>query len=128
MSGISRLVDPNPPLNAAQVQAALAAALAANPPSTIKSIQRGVINVSGSNVLAGTVTITSVNQAKAELRFLGSSGFVYVSSAVGFSQGGYRYAYNPGVRMRLTSQTTIEWYRSIATFSGTLSYELIEKV
>lgn len=47
----------------------------ASAPMRIKSIQRGVILIfNGSGTATGTATITSVNVAKTELRFLGHYG------------------------------------------------------
>lgn len=42
--------------------------------ATIKAIQRGVISISPGNTSA-TATITAVDTAKSELRFLGGSGY-----------------------------------------------------
>lgn len=42
--------------------------------ATIKAIQRGVISISTGDTSA-TATITAVDMAKTELRFLGGSGF-----------------------------------------------------
>lgn len=42
--------------------------------ATIKAIQRGVISISPGNTSA-TATITAVDTAKTELRYLGGSGF-----------------------------------------------------
>ena len=42
--------------------------------ATIKAIQRGVISIAA-GAASGTATITSVDTAKSELRFLGGSGY-----------------------------------------------------
>lgn len=80
---------------------------------SIKSIQRGTVQVDGNS---GTnVTITAVNPAKTELRFLGFSSF---SDDVGFA-----------CRISLTNSTTITAVRG-ATYNGgtyaTVSWELTE--
>ena len=69
MSFVSRLIDPNPPLTSDQVQAAAAAALAASPPSPIRSIQRGRITL-GSTEIEKTVTITQVQTGKSVVNLL----------------------------------------------------------
>ena len=113
MSFVSRLVDPNPPLTADQVQAAAAAALAASPTSPVASIQRGDIGVTG--VATSTVvTVVEVDLTKAMLNFLGTTGF----SAVG----------GTGVRIQLTSATQITWKRINSSSDGRITYELIEYV
>ena len=126
MSFVSRLIDPNPPLTSAQVQQAVAAALQANAPSPIQKIQRGVITVPTGATDSGTVTILAVNMAKADLRFLGASGFGYVSQVHGTGRA-YQYGVYGGAMIRLASSTTIEWTKG-RDAGGNISYEVVESV
>lgn len=76
---------------------------------SIKGIQRGTIAATTSGV---TATITAVNTAKTELRFLGGSG----------NDGVSQYAVVP--RLVLTNSTTITATTSAGT--ATVSWELTE--
>lgn len=73
----------------------------------IKSIQRGTITA------GSTATITSVNTAKSELRWLGQSGIS------GISTGTLAASF---FRIELTSATTI----TASSGTGTISWELTE--
>ena len=122
MSFVSRLIDPNPPLTAAQVQAAAAAALIARP--AVASVQRGVIDISGFSGYVpsqdeGTVTITAVVLAKSVLRVLSIKGGRKIISA-SLMNGVPRAKwgdYYDGVVVKLSSATEISWERSEATGS-----------
>ena len=128
MSSITRLIDPNPPLTAAQVQAAAAAAIAAaDAPSPIQSIQRGT-TAARTHTTSTTVTITAVNTSKSCLRLLGARGMPIGSLT---ATGSSRYA---GCTIELENSTTIRVKREGLTDSGpqvaigTISYEVIEYV
>lgn len=88
--------------------------------SGIKSIQRGVITIPVS-AFSATATISSVNPAKSELRFLGGSGV---------ANDGTNWAVIAA--LRLTNATTItatrQFARSGNTFASdcTVSWELTE--
>ena len=74
MSFVSRLINPNPPLTAAQVQAAVAAALTAQPASektTVGLIQRGSVTTTLSST---QVTIIAIDVSKASINLLTSYG------------------------------------------------------
>ncbi|MGS0765904.1 hypothetical protein [Syntrophomonas curvata] len=73
--------------------------------SPIKSIQRGVINISTSGYSA-TATISSVNPAKSIINYLGYTG-------------------NEEVRLELTNSTTVTAYRGGSNIV-TVGYEVIE--
>ncbi len=77
----------------------------------VKSIQRGVITISGGT--SATATISAVVTAKTELRFLGGSGNDSVS----------QYAIIP--RIALTNTTTITATAELTT-TATVSWELTE--
>lgn len=80
--------------------------------AVIKSIQRGTISITGTN-LTNTATITAVNTAKAELRLVGQS----TTSSVLPS-----FAY-----LQLTDSTTITATRlSSSSSTTTVSYEVTE--
>lgn len=79
----------------------------AAPSGGIKSIQRGVITLTGG---AGTATISPVNTNKTELRHLGSQ-----SGSAGTGNG----------TLVLTNSTTVTAASSYAT--GTVSWELTER-
>ena len=123
MSFVSRLINPNPPLTPAQVQAAVAAALQANPPSPVRSIQRGVVTLM-SNEAEKDVTITNVDLAKAQLRVLGESGLLI---SAGSGQTATRAFL--GATLRLLHATTIRIELDASSHgSGSVSYEVIEYV
>lgn len=79
----------------------------------IKSIQRGVVAVSTSSNTT-TVTISAVNTAKTEVRFLGST--VYYGSAATFTDG----------YVSLTNSTTLTFLQKDIPNSGSYSWELTE--
>jgi hypothetical protein len=66
--------------------------------SNVKSIQRGVISI-GFSATSQTATISAVNPAKSELRFLGSTG--------GWSVGASAQMGVTMVNIVLTNSTTI---------------------
>lgn len=76
----------------------------------IKSVQRGAISATG---LSTTVTITAVNTAKSELRYLGTSS----------SNGTFGETL---VRLALTNSTTITASRDSSSGALTVSWELTE--
>jgi|GEM_PF-1918277 hypothetical protein len=80
--------------------------------SGIKGVQRGTITIpSGSG--SASATITAVNTAKTELRFLGT---VQAASSTDYL-----------ARVFLTNATTVTAYRSNTTIIGTdVSWELTE--
>ena len=87
--------------------------------SGIKSIQRGIVTISGANVTTATATIASVNTAKSSLTHLGT---------IGYDQGGNATADgSANTRLVLTNSTTITAARTFTT-SATLaaSWELVE--
>jgi hypothetical protein len=85
-------------------------------PSKIKSIQRGTISMVSAN--SATATITSVNTAKTELRFLG-----YSSNKVSGEEWTPRYS----TRLALTNATTVTATRNSTSIATTVvSYEVIE--
>lgn len=111
MSFVSRLINPNPPLTADQVQAAVVAALAASPPSPIRSIQRGTFTIPAQTGTSTTVTISSVTLGKS------SSNLLNLSS---FGHGEFVY-------LRLTAATQLTFYYPDQEISGAvISYEVIE--
>ena len=77
----------------------------------VKSIQRGVITISGGT--SATATISAVVTAKTELRFLGGSG----------NDSASQYAIIP--RIALTNTTTIAATAELTT-TATVSWELTE--
>ena len=77
----------------------------------IKSIQRGVITISGGS---GTATITSVNTAKSELRYLGMKTNVAADMTLSLMQ------------VVLTNSTTITATTHGVGGSPTVSWELTE--
>lgn len=80
--------------------------------TTIKSIQRGTITATSAGA---TATISSVNTAKTELRFLGGSG----------TDGGVTLCVVP--RIVLTNSTTITAIHPTLSGSGAVvSWELTE--
>lgn len=81
----------------------------------IKSIQRGVISITGA--ASATATVTSVNTAKTELRFLGTS---YGSGTMSPDQA---LAY-----LSLTNSTTITATRSGTSATAVnVAWELVER-
>ena len=80
----------------------------------IKSVQRGVVTVANGTA-SGSATISSVNTAKAELRFLGGTGQ---------DQGTSNYLVSP--KISLTNSTTVSVSFSSATNNGQVSWELTE--
>lgn len=81
--------------------------------NAIKSIQRGSGNFS--SLTGGTITISSVNTAKTELRLLG----VTTDSNTNVSAG--------GLTLVLTNSTTITYYRATGSSASTyFSWELTE--
>lgn len=81
----------------------------------IKSTQRGTINASTGGTQNPTVTITSVNTAKAMLRML---GHVVTTSGTNFQ--------DTLTRLTLTNSTTITMTRNNTTTSMDVSWELTE--
>lgn len=81
----------------------------------IKSIQRGTLSISGTNN-AATATISSVNPAKTELRFLGANPIASASVNEGM------------VYIVLTNSTTITASRQFGGNGNTpiVSWELTE--
>lgn len=83
----------------------------------IKSVQRGAITITGgAGVNSATATITAVNTAKSELRFLGMVGDNETSLS-------------PSGRVELTNSTTVTAHRQNNTpYSRTqvLGWELTE--
>ena len=119
MSFVSRLIDPNPPLTAAQVQAVVSAALTAQPASektTVRSIQRGTIMIPSGINDSGTVTVTAVSLSKSTLTFLGFLGGASNSGTFG------------GARVVLTGPTEITWHKAYSNAAPSVSYELFERV
>ena len=86
------------------------AATAYPAPGTIRSIQRGVLSVTGSNLTA-TATVAAVNPAKARISFLGSS------------QDGTS---SEMARVELTNSTTVTATRQSGSTSTLVSWELVE--
>lgn len=81
---------------------------------SIKSVQRGVIALSGSSASA-TAAIAAVNTSKAELRLLGST---YSGTAGGEMM----------VSVALTNSTTVTANRVVgAAFNANVSWELTER-
>lgn len=80
----------------------------------IKSIQRGTVVVANS-ATSGSVTISSVNTAKAELRFLGGTAQ---------DQGTGSYFVSP--KISLTNSTTVSASFSASAVNGQISWELTE--
>ena len=127
MSFVSRLIDPNPPLTAAQVQAAAAAAIAAaDAPSPIESIQRGVLTMFQTSD-DRTVTITSVDRTKSRLTLLG----VRAQSVFGFSVTNSGIL---GVTLEFSSDTQIRIRRAGGDVAGPntavcyVSYQVTEYI
>lgn len=146
MSFVSRLIDPNPPLTADQVQAAAAAALAASPPSPIRSIQRGRVSFpqgqhgpsnSGAVDPQSPPTITRVNPARAFVVLAGGgNGW----EALKFNgQNPVSAGYQKGVTVSINSSgtalvverpkvaTVVNADRWLTVFSGgSFQYQVIE--
>ena len=80
----------------------------------IKSVQRGTVTVANGTG-TGSVTISSVNTAKAELRFLGGTG---QDAATG------NYLVSP--KISLTNSTTVSESNASNTNYGQISWELTE--
>ena len=80
----------------------------------IKSIQRGIITIPNGTSTA-TATISAVNTAKSELRFLGSTG------ANGGSPTGFVTS-----RIQLTNSTTLTAESTAFAYGHALSWELTE--
>ena len=83
-------------------------------PSGIKSIKRGVISI-GTGLSSGTATITAVDMAKSELRFLGGNGLV---------AGGTETAIP---KIVLTNSTTITATIHAISNNANVSWELTER-
>lgn len=84
------------------------------PPGAIKSIQRGVITISGAT--GATATVTAVDTTKAQLRQLGSS----ITAGSGSDARDY-------ASLVLTNSTTITATRANAGTTATaVSWELVE--
>lgn len=83
-------------------------------PGTIKSIQRGVINISGASA---TATVTAVVVAKSTLTMLGSS----INAGAGSDARDYAH-------IVLTNSTTITATRgNTGTTSSAVAWELVER-
>ena len=80
----------------------------------IKSIQRGTVTVANGGI-SGSVTISSVNTAKAELRLLGGTAQ---------DQGTGNYFATP--KISLTNSTTVSASFGANTNYGQISWELTE--
>lgn len=80
----------------------------------IKSIQRGTVTVANGTA-SGSATISSVNTAKAELRFLGGTGRDAASGNYGVSP-----------KISLTNSTTVSVSFSSTSDFGQVSWELTE--
>lgn len=80
-------------------------------PGTFKSVQRGVINIATAATTA-TATIASVDAAKSELRFLGSSTD--------------NNAVTQLAHLTLTNATTVTATRGISTSNSYASFEVVE--
>lgn len=80
----------------------------------IKSIQRGTIAMANGGI-SGSVTISSVNTAKAELRYLGGTG---QDTATG--------NYFATSKISLTNSTTVSASFGTTTNVGQISWELTE--
>jgi len=78
----------------------------------IKSVQRGTITVP-SNSSSATATITAVDTSKSMMNYLGFAG------------GGVS-TYDLWPRIALTNSTTVTASRTGASFSSSVSYEVIE--
>lgn len=81
-------------------------------PNSIKSIQRGVVSISGGNG-SNTATITSVDTTKSLISFLGSSGS---SGSASDGQG----------RVELTDATTVTANRTGTNNSASFGYQVVE--
>ena len=80
----------------------------------IKSVQRGTVTVAN-GADTGSVTISSVNTAKAELRFLGGTGQ---------DTGTGNYLISP--KISLTNSTTVSVSFASTAHDGQVSWELTE--
>lgn len=83
--------------------------------ATIKAIQRGTISISTGNTSA-TATITAVDTAKTELRFLGGSGYDASGTVATIP------------RIVLTNSTTVTAtvFNAVAGVGVSVSWELTE--
>jgi hypothetical protein len=78
---------------------------------SIKSIQRGTVTANGATT--GTATITSVNTAKTELRYLGFSSASAILDRI-------------NSRIDLTNATTVTLTKATASDAATASFEVTE--